>query len=352
MFMKLIFFTFLVLLSSNFYSQDLSEKENELNKSLLLLRGATTDEEMTELNAKFKVKMLDFLKNEGALTHKFNSCKTISVLDSPDGLVRLITWNIEYTDFTYAFDGVVMHFDDRKEKVKLFELNDILDPYSERPTGIIDAKNWYGALYYQMIPFERNGKMEYVLLGWDGGTPGNNFKVIDVMTVSSNGVKFGSPVFKEKNTVHKRMIYEFSEQAKMTLTFDKKYNRIVMDHLSPEAQSLAGVKSYYVPDMSYDAFYLEDGMWYLREDVIAVNQGDAKKEMRQWKNPDEDRPGETVNHVARTPESELESAKNEMNMVPKKVKTSKRESKNSLKVTTGKYKTKRKPRKFNEINGQ
>ncbi|MBM3159749.1 MAG: hypothetical protein FJZ66_00305 [Bacteroidetes bacterium] len=345
--MKLIFFTFLVLLSSNFFSQDLEDKENELNKSLLLLRGAKTDEEMNEINAIFKVKMLDFLKNEGALKHKFNSCKTISVLDSPDGLVRLITWNIEYTDFTYAFDGVVMYFDDSKEKVKLFELIDVLDPYSERPIGTIDAKNWYGALYYQMIPFERNGKMEYVLLGWDGGTPGNNFKVMDVMTISSNGVKFGSPVFKEKNTVHKRMIYEFSEQAKMTLTFDKKYNRIVMDHLSPEAQSLAGVRSFYVPDMSYDAYNLEDEMWYFKEDIISNNQVGDKKEIQQWINPDENRPGEIVNHVARTPESELELSKTETKIIPKKARRNKRRTDNSLKVTTGKYKIKKRPRKFN-----
>jgi hypothetical protein len=123
-----------------------------------------------------------------------------------------------------------------------------------------------------------------------------------------------------------------------------------MDHLSPESQSLAGVKSYYVPDMSYDAYYLEDGMWYLREDVIAINQGDTKRDMKNWMNPDEDRPGETVKHVARTPESEMEATKNDLNMVPKKVKSGKRESKNSLKVTTGKYKTRKKPRKFKEIN--
>lgn len=348
--MKINFLFVFIFFISLVFSQDLAEKEQELNKTLLLLRSASSDDEMNAMNVKFKNKLLDFLKNDGALTHKFNECKTIAVLDSPDGLVRLITWNIEYTDFTYSFDGVVMYFDDRKEKVKLFELTDALDPYSERPNGVIDAKNWYGALYYQLVPFERNGKMEYLLLGWDGGTPGNNFKIMDVMNVTSSGVKFGSPVFKDKNTTHKRMVYEFSEQAKMTLTFEKKYDRIVMDHLSPESQSLAGVKSYYVPDMSYDAFYLEDGMWYLREDVIAVNQGDARKDMKYWKNPDENRPGETVHHVARTPESEMNSNTEEISLIPKKTKSSKRDNKNSLKLTTGKYRSKKKSKKFQETN--
>ncbi|MBM3455334.1 MAG: hypothetical protein FJX80_09330 [Bacteroidetes bacterium] len=344
--MRFILIILSFLTSFRLLSQDLTEKEKELNKSLLIFREAKTDEEMNELNAEFKLKMLDFLKNDGALAHKFIFCKTISVLDSPDGLIRLITWNIEYTDFSYAFDGVVMYFDDRKEKVKLFELTDIFDPYSQHPTGIIDGKNWYGALYYQMIPFERNGKVEYVLLGWDGGTTGNNFKIIDVMNVTASGVKFGSPVFKEKNTIHKRLVYEFSEQARMTLTFENKYKRIVMDHLSPESQNLTGVKSFYVPDMSYDAYYLEDEMWFLREDIIANNEGDVKKEIREWNNPDEGRPGETVSHVARTPESEVELAKTETNIVPKKVKRNKRQTKNSLKVTTGKYKIKKRRRKF------
>ena len=348
--MKIILILSLVFVTVGYSAQELLEKERELNKSLISLRGASTDEEMNELNIKFKAKMLDFLKNDGAMKYKFVECKTIAVLDSPDDLVRVITWNIEYTDFTYAFDGIVMFYDDRKEKVKIFELNDILDPYSERPTGVIDAKNWYGALYYQLIPFERNGKMEYVLLGWDGGTPGNNYKVIDVLTVSSSGVKFGSPIFKEKKQIHKRLIFEFSEQAKMTLTFEKKYNRIVMDHLSPESQSLAGVRSYYVPDMSYDAFYLEDDMWYLREDVIANNSGDSKRDLKYWKNPDDDGQVESVKHVPRTPESEMESTVNEVNFTPKKRTRTKRPSKNDLKVTTGKYKSKKKPRKVKEIN--
>jgi len=345
--MKIIAIIFSLLTCYPLLSQDLTQQERELNRYLLKLRESKTDEEMNELNAKFKSKILDFLKNDGARSYKFIFCKTISVLDSPDGLIRLITWNIEYTDFTYAFDGVVMFFDDRKEKVKLFELTDILDPYSERPTGVVDAKNWYGALYYQMIPFERNGKIEYVVLGWDGGTTASNFKIIDVITVTASGVRFGSPVFKEKNTIHKRLVYEFSEQAKMTLAYESKYNRIVMDHLSPESQSLAGVRSFYVPDMSYDAYNLEDEMWYFKEDIIANNQVDDKKEIRQWINPDENRPGEIVNHVARTPESELELSKTETNIVPKKVKRNKRRTENSLKVTTGKYKIKKRPRKFN-----
>jgi hypothetical protein len=63
----------------------------------------------------------------------------------------------------------------------------------------------------------------------------------------------------------------------MSLSYEKKYNRIVMDHLSPESQSLAGVKSYYVPDMSYDSYDYSDEMWILNEDVIALNSEDKDK---------------------------------------------------------------------------
>ena len=63
----------------------------------------------------------------------------------------------------------------------------------------------------------------------------------------------------------------------MTLRYDDKYERILFDHLSPESKNLVGHYSYYVPDLSYDAFELKNGKWYLKEDVIAVNGKTSEK---------------------------------------------------------------------------
>jgi hypothetical protein len=348
-YVKVFYIIVFVTIVEHLFAQNLSEKEKELNTVLLYLRSSTSDEDVNIRNKEFKKKMVSFLSEEGAFNYKFEHCKTIAVIDSPDELVRLITWNLEYSDFTYAYDGLVLYYDESRDRYVIHELNDALDPYQEKPTDVINASSWYGALYYKILPFERRGKTEYLLLGWDGGTPSSNFKLIDVMVVNRNSVKFGSPVFKENKTTSKRVIFEYSEQAKMSLRFDDKRNRIVFDHLSPESPSLDGLKSYYVPDMSYDAFVEEDGMWYLISDIIAVNDGDPKKSKKYWIDPSDDSEN-GIKHVARTPESELMEYENQKDLMPKKIKKRRKKNPNNLEITTGKYRYKKNRKKYKKFD--
>lgn len=362
--MKLYIITSLVFLSCfSFFSQnDLIEKEAELNVKLLALRSAKTDEEIDNLNVNFKKAMESFLKNEDAFNYKFTQLKTVAIIDSPDEKIRIINWNLEYTDLTYRYCAYVMRKDDNKDKIMTTELVDNLDAYEAKPEGIIDSKNWYGALYYKMIPFERNNKMEYVLLGWDGGTTGSNFKLIDVLSFTGNNLKLGSPVFKGKKTTLKRVIFEYSDKSNMSVKFEEKYGRIVFDHLSPESPSLAGVYSYYVPDMSYDSYNYSEGTWVLKEDVIAVNPEEEKGKKyfyalndktgkpekvplkKDWIDPTDINKAEDIKHVARTPESEAAAeAFMKEDLVIEKVKRNRRDRRKpeNMSVTTGKYKSKR-----------
>ena len=361
------FFIFNLIFIGSFFGQtELEEKEIALNRSLLNLRGAKTDSDIEKQNKIFKKELESFLKLEGAFNYEFKHLKTVAILDSPDKLLRIVNWNLEFSDLSYSYCAFVMRWDEDKETVKLTELVDNLDPYSPKPQGVLDPKNWYGCLYYKIVPFERNNKTEYLLLGWDGGTTGSNFKFIDVLVFNGNNVKLGSPVFKGKNNVTKRLVFEFSDKSVMTLKFEDKRKRIVFDHLSPESQSLAGIASYYVPDMSYDSYDYSDEMWILNEDVIALNSEDKDKNKvyfsvneksgklekhklnDSWIDPtDENNSGQTP-HVAPTPESEAarQAMENESLLMPKikKKKRRDRRSPSGLSVTTGKYKSKKSKR--------
>ena len=109
-------FFFLVLAQLSFTQSELQQKEARLNESLLKLRSAKTDEEMDRLNIVFKKEMEAFLKSEGAFDYPFTLLKTIAVLDSEDELVRIINWNIEYTDYSYSYGGFVLKKEEGKEK--------------------------------------------------------------------------------------------------------------------------------------------------------------------------------------------------------------------------------------------
>lgn len=355
-----LFFSFLVL-NTPLNSQDLlEEKEIELNEKLLQLRSAKTDEEMDRLNLLFKADMAAFLNINGGFKYIFKHLKTVAILDSPDESLRIVNWNIEYTDQSYTYCAFVLSWDSKKKVALVTELIDNLDPYSAKPDGIIDAKNWYGALYYKILPFLRNSKTEYLLLGWDGGTTMSNFKLIDVLTFNGGNLKLGSPVFKQKKSVVNRVVFEYSEKAKISLRYEDKYKRIVFDHLSPEAQGLEGVYSFYVPDMSYDCYYYDNEMWILKEDVIAINDEQDKtgqfyiiskdgslkktKYKKKWLNPNNNKNTIDIQHVARTPISEEIQKKDKKNLTKEK-RLKKNNNPNRMLITTGKYKPKKKKKK-------
>ena len=353
-------FLLFILLNTPLFSQDLLEqKEIELNEKLLQLRAAKTDEEMNRLNLLFKSEMATFLKIQGVFKYQFKHLKSIAIVDSPDESLRIINWNIEYTDFSYSYCAFVLRWDSEKNVLRVTELIDNLDPYTAKPEGIIEPKNWYGALYYKILPFERNSKIEYLLMGWDGGTTGSNFKIVDVLTFNGNNLKLGSPVFKQNKTVRKRVVFEYADKSSISLRFDPKYKRIVFDHLSPESPGLVGVYSFYVPDMSYDSYSYEDEMWILKEDVIAINEEDKdkmqqiyiigkdgnvekKRTKNSWLSPNPDKNSSAIDHVARTPESEDVHEELQESKLPKEKRIKKKDDPNRLLITTGKYKPKKK----------
>ena len=358
MFNKFYLLTFLFFLSTCALGQsDLEKEELKLNKELLDFRSEFTQAGMDKSNLAFASKMKTFLSLDGAFNYKFKHLETVAVIDSPDGKVRIVNWNIEYPDFSYSFGGFIMHKNNKKASI--FELNDVLDPYQSKPKGVFNENSWYGALYYKMIPFQNGRNTQYLLLGWDGGTTGSNYKILDVLSISKKHIYFGSPVFNTNGDISDRVVFEYSDKANMTMRFEERYGRIVFDHLSPEAPSMEGVYSYYVPDFSYDAYLYNGKHWTLKEDIIAVNSPqesgnsfiqlnprtgrlERKKFKKDWINPTNNTVKGEIEHVARIPETPQADAP-----VVEEKKRKKRRRKNKydssgLSVTTGKYKSKRK----------
>lgn len=342
------------------FAQPLSKFEDDLKLHLDNLRKARSEEEILKANEIFKKEMNAFLLKPKAFNYHFTQLKSVADLKSDDSLVRIIHWNLEFPDYTYSYFGFIARWDPDQEKLILTELNDANDSYTPIPEQVIDAKNWYGALYYKMITVEYNGGNQYVLLGWDGGTTSSNFKIIDVLSFKGNSVKFGSPLFVNKKKVLKRVVFEYADKSNMTLRMDEARNRILFDHLSPENPSLNGVYSFYVPDFSYDAYAWVDDRFELQEDVIATNDVtdektstiyvlDPKTGLPQkqtyrlkWVNPEDPNRTGDISHVPRTPESEvLESTEESSEVILPKKKWWDRRKPDNLSVTTGKYKRNR-----------
>lgn len=319
-----IFFIFLIISHFTLGFDTPQEAENHLYALLEKLRESKNNTEKEENNRNLKKAFLKIVEDEEFLSYQFTKLKTIGIIDSPDKAVRIINWNIEQDDESQKYECIVLHKDKKKKRYYVKALSET--PFgNQRPEDYLTDDQWYGALYYQIIPIQKGSRTMYTLLGWDQVSLMSQMKFIDVMYFSGSTVKFGSPIFKVGKISHKRIFFEHSKKVTMYLKYEKQYDRIIFDHLAPESPSLVNYRSYYVPDMSYDAFVWRKNKWVLEEDVIGNNnEEDPKKQIIyvqnkktgkleakevkiKWNDPsDPNAPAGGSNHVAVTPEDTME----------------------------------------------
>jgi hypothetical protein len=248
--------------------------ENRLEKSLKTLRSSISDEDKRNANNSFRVQLLETIQYSESFLYLFPKLSTLGAIISPDKSLKIYSWNVEMSDKSNKFYCFVVRPGKRRKKNKVVEL--IEKSQLTRENQTYSELNWYGCLYYKIIPIKKGTKKLYTLLGWRNNGTLSNLKVIDVLTLSGNHAKLGDPIFQSKKTMDKRVILEYSIKSSMTLRFEGNYSRIVFDHLSPENPSMNGFYEYYVPDMSYDAYEFNDGKWILNEDVVTVNNPEKK----------------------------------------------------------------------------
>lgn len=350
-----VFIFFILLFSRSFAGEDTSIVVRETRLQVLLdeLRSAESDADKQVKNAAFKEYFFETLKTKDAFTYSFTKLKTVGIIDSPDKLLRIVNWNIELEDQSQKYYCYLLHVDEKKKRVELSELIDNSDMFSPRPEGVLEAKDWYGALYYKIIPIEKGAKTVYTLLGWDGNSSMSSIKLIDALYFTGDNPKLGSAIFKTKDATLKRVFYEHSKKTTMSLKYEEQYERIIFDHLSPETPSLKGFYSFYVPDLSYDAFVLDGNKWVLKEDVIGVNNtvnaktnvyvknehsGKVeKKEIKnKWENPQDDKaPGGGSEHIAVTPEKDAQNPVSQKKELDKKVSKKDKRDPGNLNATYG-----------------
>lgn len=254
---------------------DVYSRENELAVLLDSIRESRNNAGKENWNKQFKKLIEQTLNEPTVFDITFPKLRTLGVIDSPDKLVRIVNWNVEQDDGTQKYYAYVLHRNSIKDtKHKVIELIDKSFLLTAKPEETLEADMWYGALYYQIIPVEKANKTYYTVLGWDGGTRMSNTKLIDVIAFSGNSLKLGYPLFKSGSTTVKRLFFEHSERSVMSLRYEPEYKRIIFDHLMPETPTMVGFYEFYVPDMSYDAFILDNNRWVLKEDVVGINKKD------------------------------------------------------------------------------
>lgn len=289
----------LILCLTNLYSQD-RETFGEYEDSLRILgqtmRTGTNDRIKFEASARFADLLEEALSIKNSFNYPFDSVNTIARLVSPDQRFRMFNWVIAKDNGTFEYNCFLQAYNEKKKKYELFKLNDKSSEIIVPENQTLDPENWFGALYYKIIPVKNEDITYYTLLGWNGNNGLSFKKIIEVLTFrSGNRPFFGAAIFRKGKDKPKRIIFEYSSKAIMTLKYeDQQYQvkkrlkkpqkgkrfdienikteMILFDRLIPLNQSLESQKQFYVPETNvFDAFIFDKGKWNFIEDIDARN---------------------------------------------------------------------------------
>jgi len=224
---------------------------------------ADNDKQISAYNQEFRTEVKAAIEQN--LEFELDSIPSFGHINSPDKQFEIYTWNIlkEFDEYEYfAFI--------KFKKGEVLELIDQSKLLLSPEFKITKTNNWFGALYYQIVPVKNKKKERYyVLLGWDGNTGSSLKKVIDVLYFNERigdwqmGKKIFGPPFRGIT----RFFLEYSSEVNASLKYHDKQERIVFDHLIPLNSGLEGVFEFYVPDLSFDGFEFRNDYWYFIQNI-------------------------------------------------------------------------------------
>jgi len=224
-------------------------------------------------NYHFIKTLVTALKTPNSFLFRFDSVKTISILNSPDNRFRIFSWHIINMDGSYRFYGAIQM--NTGGALKLYPLEDYTPLIKNPEDTVTDNTKWYGAQYYDKIVRIDAATPYYVLLGWKGNTVESTKKVIDVISFKNDKVSFGLPVFDQKGKIKKRVVFEYTRDASMLLRYAPDEHLIVFDNLVPPDKKSKDKPQTYGPDLSYNAFRTKNGRWEYVDNIDMRNVPDA-----------------------------------------------------------------------------
>ncbi len=246
-----------------------------------------SEPERMQKNFTFVKTLVSALKEKESYQFSFPKLKMISILSSPDQKFRVFSWNLPLDDGSFLYYGAIQ-FPSKNGQLQLVPLLDKTFEIKDPLTTQVQSNSWYGAQYYDIQKLDANG---YVLLGWKGHHADYTQKVIEILEIKGEkSVSFGKNVFTDDQKLM-RKIFNYTRQASMYLKYNTELRRYEFDHLVPADSKLKGNFKYYGPDLSYDAYYLEDGRLRFKDDIeinnpvrgdedrfLAPNRKEIKKE--------------------------------------------------------------------------
>lgn len=291
-----LFWSFWIFSCLHFPAADAKSLSYSDNDTMMLFRGYedtlktlqydkisehSTDKEKLDANRHFLHVLRSALELPGSIHYPFDSLTTIGRITSPDNQFRIITWDIAKNDGTFLYYGFIQSYNHAAHRYILYELNDKSAEITDPHDAVYTPDKWFGMLYYKVVPERYAGKTIYMMLAWQGYSSIITRKIIDVLSFNDKGEpSFGMAVFKKpppgSRGNFRRIIFQYSANAFMSLTYNSKKNIIVFDHLAPMEAQLVGQYQYYAPSFIVDCLAYKGSGWQYMADIDARNPSNSE----------------------------------------------------------------------------
>lgn len=278
---KLFLLTVAALLSCTvIFAQDVEEiswqqREAHVRQMFSEIDQMTDNDLITRMADSIQREMIEILMYEDfPFDYEFDLLPNVGCVVSDDALLYMYSWNVPLKDQNNTSQFYALCFN------KALGVTYVLAqgiPYIPNEKTKIEEANWYGAMYYKISPVRYKDGIVYLMLGYAPIDDNRQYKVIDVMTVKKQGVRFGTNMFqKADGKKYSRIVFEYARSVQMSLDYDKKKKRIVFDHLSSMGTDSEG-HQIMGPDMSVASFVYKKGLWIYQDNVDARNPRDNGK---------------------------------------------------------------------------
>ncbi|MAQ31869.1 MAG: hypothetical protein CMD26_03950 [Flavobacteriales bacterium] len=232
--------------------------------------NSETNNEREIANEQLKLILLKIVSEKKSYLHEFEKIEHISILQPKDKKFKIISWFLPYTDGTYKYFGIIQKCNKRGKKCQIYLLEDQITLSQDYLQKTIQHDEWYGCLYYDVIPIKIGKENYYTLLGWDGHNFQTSKKIIDVLKiVKKQDPFFGASIFNNDN---KRLVIEYASKYPISLKYDPKLEYIVFDHLEPIDEISINNFSIYATNLSYDVLKKTKFGWILEKEIYLNNQ--------------------------------------------------------------------------------
>jgi hypothetical protein len=270
--LSLILFIFPVFLQAQHGLETIKHYEDSIQLCFNKIINANDDSVKLFHNQRIIHLFNSVLAKNESFSYPFDSLLNMGKLTSPDKKIRLYNWNIQLRNGEFKYFGFLQVKSKEKNIINIYPLIDKSSELENTGNVTTSNKNWYGALYYQIIEVKDKKNKYYTLLGWDGNNDFTNKKIIEVLYFNkSEKPSFGKNIFKFENEKKKRVIFEYSYLASMALRYEETLQMIVYDHLAPSSPKFEGQYQYYGPDFSYDGLFFKNGKWTEEKNIDVRN---------------------------------------------------------------------------------